>query len=223
MGKAMAEASWSNLFNGVNLDGWVQRGGSASYVIEDGAIVGTAMLNTPNSFLCTVKAYGDFILEYEYKVDAKMNSGVQIRSLALPQAVTYEWRGKSWAVPAHKVHGYQVEIDDGVLRDRWWNAGIYDEGRRQWLFPGLLGGDKKRFTEEGRSITQQQDWNKVRVEATGRNIRTYLNGQLRASMEDELTLKGFIGLQVHSIQKPELEGAKIRWRNLRLMETQGAH
>ena len=41
------------LFDGETLKGWKQEGGKAKYTIKNGAIVGTAVPNTPNSFLCT--------------------------------------------------------------------------------------------------------------------------------------------------------------------------
>src|SRR5262245_28629700 len=69
-----------DLFGGKTLDGWTQRGGKAKYAVTDGQIVGTAVPNTPNSFLCTQRDYGDFILELEFKVDPTLNSGVQVRS-----------------------------------------------------------------------------------------------------------------------------------------------
>ena len=43
------------------------------------------MPNTPNSFLCTEKEYGDFVLELEFKVDPALNSGVQVRSHYAPR------------------------------------------------------------------------------------------------------------------------------------------
>ena len=75
-----ANEKWTSLFNGESLDGWIQRGGKAKYTVEDGCIVGRTIPKTPNSFLCTEKQYGDFILEYEFKVDPRLNSGVQIKS-----------------------------------------------------------------------------------------------------------------------------------------------
>ena len=62
------QASWQSLFDGKTLDGWVQRGGKATYQVEDGAIVGRSVPNTSNSFLCTKQHYGDFVLELEFKV-----------------------------------------------------------------------------------------------------------------------------------------------------------
>ena len=81
-------------------------------------IVGTSTPNTPNTFLCSDKMYGDFILELEYKVDPKLNSGIQIRSNSIAS-----YRNGV-------VHGYQIEIDPS---ERAWSAGIYDEQRRGWL------------------------------------------------------------------------------------------
>src|SRR5688572_30033086 len=75
-----AEDDLKPLFNGKTLDGFKQHGGKAKYRVENGEIVGSSVPNTPNSFLCTEKEYGDFILELEFKVDPALNSGVQIRS-----------------------------------------------------------------------------------------------------------------------------------------------
>ena len=218
-GNVMAADGWTDLFNGKDLNGWVQRGGVAKYSIEEGAIVGTSTLNTPNSFLCTGRDYGDFILEYEFKVDPRLNSGVQIRSQCFPKPTELTWEGKKITIPADRVHGYQIEIDPDPKKDRWWAAGIYDEGRRNWLFPGALGGDGKAFGDQGRKIFKQGDWNKVRVEAIGDSIKTALNGTPCAAIKDSLTPSGFIALQVHSIGKDKAtDGSQVRWRNLRIQE-----
>lgn len=222
-GTALAAEEWTALFNGKNLDGWVQRGGKASYAAEGDSIVGTSTLGTPNSFLCTPRDYGDFILEYEFKVDPKLNSGVQIRSQSFSEATEFEWKGKKIKVPAGRVHGYQVEIDPDPKRDRWWSAGIFEEGGRAWLYPGALGGDGKSYTEQGRKIFKQGDWNKVRVEAIGDSLKTTLNGTPCAEIKDGRVASGFIGLQVHGIGKDkEKDGTQVRWRNLRIQEIAGS-
>jgi hypothetical protein len=218
-GSAMAAENWTDLFNGKDLDGWVKRGGKAEYKIEDGAIVGTSTLNTPNTFLCTGRDYSDFILEYEFKVDPRLNSGVQIRSNSFDEKTELTWQGKTITVEAGRVHGYQIEIDPEPKKDRWWSAGIFDEARRGWLCPGALGGEAKQFTDQGRKIFKQGDWNKVRVEAIGDSFKTTLNGTPCASIKDSLTKSGFIGLQVHSINKDkDKDGTQVRWRNLRIQE-----
>lgn len=191
----LSAGDWVPLFNGKDLSGFVQRGGKATYKVEDGAVVGTTAPNTPNSFLCTERDYGDFILELEFKVDPRMNSGVQFRSESKPEYKNGQ------------VHGYQFEIDPA---DRAWTGGIYDEGRRAWLAP-LETNDKARFA------FKQNDWNKARIEAVGDRLRTFINGVPAADLKDGMTPKGFIALQVHSIGKKDAE-MQVRWRNIRLLE-----
>lgn len=189
------DENWTRLFNGENLDGWHQLNGHAKYTVEDGVIVGTTVANTPNSFLVTDKEYGDFILELEFKVNDHMNSGIQIRSQSLP-----DYRNG-------RVHGYQVEIDPS---DRAWSGGIYDEARRGWLYPLI-------FNPDAQGAFKHNQWNHYRVECIGNTIRTWVNGVPAASLVDDMTPKGFIALQVHSIgNNTEEAGEQIRWRNIRI-------
>lgn len=214
-----ADDGWVQLFNGKNFDGWVQHGGKAKYAVQDGVVVGTTVLGTGNSFLCTKETYGDFILEYEFKVDPRLNSGVQIRSEVFDSPKTLQVDGKEIKVPADRVHGYQIEIDMDPKNNRWWTAGVYDEARRGWLFPGSHGGDKKAFTDQGAKVSKQEEWNKIRVEARGSSIKTWLNGELRADLKDSMTLKGLIALQVHGVGKDkEKENITVMWRNIRLKQ-----
>src|ERR1700693_2524007 len=103
--------AWVSLFNGKDLDGWVQRGGKAKYHALNKEIVGSSVPNTGNSFLCTKRDYADFVLELEFKVDPALNSGVQIRSQAFDTPQEIESGGKKIKIAAGRVHGYQVEID----------------------------------------------------------------------------------------------------------------
>lgn len=184
------------LFDGKTLEGWTVLNGTAEYTVENGEIVGTSKSGTPNTFLVTEKHYGDFILEYEMKMDEGLNSGVQIRSHSLP-----EYRNG-------RVHGYQVECDDS---DRAWSAGIFDEARRGWLYP-------LEYNRAAKSAYRKGQWNSYRVEAIGNSIRTWLNGVPASNLVDDLTAEGFIGLQVHSIgNRTELAGKEIRWRNIRII------
>lgn len=186
---------WQDLFNGKNLDGWKAIGGTAKYYVEDGVLIGEAVPNSPNSFLVTEEHYSDFILEFEIYVDTQLNSGVQVRSNSLP-----EYRDG-------RTHGYQVEIDPSA---RAFSGGIYDEARRGWLYP------LSRNTDAMKAFKMAQ-WNRVRIEFTGNMLNTWINGIQCARLVDNMTAEGFIGLQVHSIGSEELEGAKVRWRNIRIM------
>lgn len=204
------------LFDGKTLEGWQKRGGQASYMPKDGAIVGASAPNTPNTFLCTTKEYGDFILTYEFKCDAQLNSGVQIRSHVFDKPTVYDPDGQRKTIPAGRVHGYQVEIDPNKP-DRLWVGGIYDEGRRGWLFPGLNGGDESEFSKLGKAAYRPDQWNAIRVECRGSRIRTWLNGQPRADFTDDADGRGFIGLQVHGVGA-ETKPLQVRWKNLRIKE-----
>lgn len=189
------EGSWKNLFNGKNFDNWVKRNGEAKYIIKDGVIVGVSKLNTANTFLCTRESYTDFILEMDVKVDDGLNSGIQIRSLSLPEH------------NSGRVHGYQVEIDPS---ERKWSGGIYDEGRHGWLYPLSVNAP-------GRDAFKPGAWNHYRIEAVGNTIRTWINGIQCANLVDNTTASGFIALQVHSIKRKEQEGLTVQWKNVRIL------
>lgn len=190
---ASQEGKWQALFDGRTLKGWVQRGGEARYHVEKGVIVGTTVLGTPNSFLCTEKFYGDFILELEFNVDSVLNSGIQIRSNSFEDYKN------------GRVHGYQVEIDPS---ERAWSGGIYDEGRRGWL------NDLKDNPAAGQAF-KQGEWNHYRIEAIGDRIRTWVNGVPAADLRDDMTATGFIALQVHG---SKIDGLQVRWRNVRIQD-----
>lgn len=194
-GVAQAQGGWVDLFNGKDLTGWKQLNGEAKYEVVDGVIVGTTVMNTPNSFICTEKNYSDFVFEVELLVEPNMNSGIQFRS---ESKADYN-KGR--------VHGYQCEVDPSA---RAWSAGIYDEARRGWLYPLTLN-------PQAQSALKMGEWNKYRIECIGNSIRTWLNDVPVAHVIDDMTTEGFIALQVHGIGKnKEKEGQQIKWRNVRI-------
>ena len=186
---------WTELFNGKDLSGWKQLNGEAKYEVVDGMIVGTTVLNTPNSFLATEKNYSDFIFEVDLLVEENMNSGIQFRSESKPDYMN------------GRVHGYQCEVDPS---DRAWSAGIYDEARRGWLYPLSLNPEAQPALKTG-------EWNHYRIECIGNNIKTWLNGVPAAHLIDDMTKEGFIALQVHGIGDDEEKvGHQIKWKNIRI-------
>lgn len=189
------EAKWQSLFNGKNLNGWIRLNGTAEFEVKNNTIVGTAKKGTPNTFLATKKNYDNFILEFDFKVSDGFNSGVQIRSESLK-----EYRDG-------RVHGYQFEIDPSP---RAWTGGIYDEARRGWLYPLTLN-------EAGQRAFKSEQWNTGRIEAVGNSIKTWVNGVLCTDLIDDMTMSGFIALQVHSINKDEQIGSTIEFRNIRIL------
>ncbi|MDB5133733.1 MAG: hypothetical protein JWP37_336 [Mucilaginibacter sp.] len=197
---AQTPLGWKSLFDGKTLNGWKQATGKAGYTVEKGQIVGTTVMDSPNSFLVTQKEYGDFILELDTKVDnATSNSGVQTRS-------HFDPHGNN---EGGKVYGRQVEIDPS---DRKWTGGIYDEGRRDWLYPLELNSKAKPAFKLGQ-------WNHLRIECIGNSIKTWVNGVATAYMVDTIDQKGFIGLQVHAIGKSEDAGKKVYFKNIRIKTT----
>jgi hypothetical protein len=190
-----AEPEWRPLKVGGSLKGWRVHG-KAPYTVEGEDIVGRSILGAPNSFLVTDATFGDFILEYDAKVDPRLNSGVMVRSES-----RRDYRNGV-------VFGYQVEIDSSP---RAWSGGIYDEQRREWL-------NSLARNDQARAAFKVGDWNHFRVEALGNRIRTFVNGVAAANLVDDMTPRGFIGLQVHAVgDDPKLAGMEARFRNIRIV------
>lgn len=215
---AQKNGEWITLFDGKTLNGWEQRGGNAKYEVVSGAIVGTTAPDTPNSFLCTKKDYGNFILELEFWVDPHLNSGIQFRSRSNPEFKN------------GLVYGYQFEIDPEVDKmytqlppnydekgnvvssgkaPRSWTGGIYDERRRGWI------GDLTH-NPEARKAFKPNQWNKVRIEAIHDGLKTFINDVPAANIVDFMNPTGFIALQVHAV--PEYKEMHVKWKNIRIMD-----
>jgi hypothetical protein len=204
-------AEWESLFDGKTLNGWEVHSGTATYKVEKGIMVGTVVLGSPNTFLCTKKEYGDFILEFEVNVDPGLNSGVQFRSQIADGHVSFKSNRNGVEVdeklPADRVYGYQVEIADASSKA---SGNVYDEARR-----GRFLDD---FTKRPQAQTAFKDgqWNKYKIECKGDSIKTWVNGIACADFRDSMTGRGIIGLQVHAVGKDRFKPFQVRWRNLRI-------
>jgi hypothetical protein len=181
-----------SLFDGKTLDGWTQRNGTATYRVEDGAIVGRTAKNSPNSFLCSNKAYCDFELVFDVQVDPGLNSGVQIRSRS------------SKDYNNERVHGPQVEIETAPGESGY----IYGEATgRGWLSP----------KQDIKDAYKNDQWNTYRVLAVGPRIQTWINDTPVEDLTDEAASQcGFIGLQVHGVG--ERGPFQVRWRNIKIKD-----
>lgn len=184
---------WTALFDGKTLDGWAVKSGFATYAVEDGAIVGTTATNSPNSFLTSAKAYGDFEFTIDIRLDdAALNSGLQVRS---------KLKGDKYG---GRLYGPQVEVAPGV-------AGyIYGEATKY----GWLSQERKPH-----KLFPPKQWVTFRVRAVGTKIETWIAGEkvTELTLQNELAtenLEGFFGLQVHGV------GAKgpftVRFKNIYL-------
>lgn len=203
---------WVSLFDGKTLNGWSVHSGFAKYHVEDGAIVGTTVKGSPNSFLCTDREYGDFVLEFEVNLDPRLNSGVQIRSkIAAEAEKVFVFAGSDGTpqqrkIPPDRVHGYQVEI---ATEKSGSSGSIYDEARRAFMLASTKSDPKAA------EAFKDGQWNKFRIECKGDRIRTWINDVPCIDLRDGMTRRGVIGLQVHGIGR-EAGPYQVRWRNIRI-------
>lgn len=197
LGLFAQQSGWTDLFDGKTLNGWKKLAGKADYKVENGAIVGTTVFNSGNTFLVTEKEFNDFILEMDIRIeDTASNSGVQVRSHYNPAG--HEEKGL--------VYGCQLEIDPSSRR---WSGGIYDEGRRDWLYPVSLNPAAQAAFKLGQ-------YNHIRIECIGHTMKTWVNKTPVAYLSDTVDQQGFIGLQVHAVGKEELAGKKVYFKNIRI-------
>jgi hypothetical protein len=173
------------LFDGKTFQGW--EGDTAkTWQIRDGALVGGSLTETVprNDFLCTTRAYGNFILRLKFKLigtEGFINGGVQFRSQRLKE-------------PAHEMIGYQAD-----LGAKYW-ASLYDESRRNKT---LAQPDAALLAK----ILKPDDWNDYEIRAEGRRIRLFLNGQQTVDYtepDEALPQTGLIGLQIHGGGKAQV-------------------
>lgn len=194
---ADVEEGFVSLFDGKSLNGWTKHGGSATYKVEDGCIVGECVPNTPNNtFLVYEKAFGNFIFKCDFKLDVDGNSGVQFRS-----AIREE---------GDRVFGYQCEIAP-KSKD---TCRIYDEGRRGHQKGRIwLDNTAEDVLDASIATYKDGDWNSLEIQAIGPSIRTWLNGKPVVNMFDYKDFSGIFGLQVHAGAQ-----GKIRWKNIRVKD-----
>ena len=203
----LAQAGSVSIFDGKTLNGWTQKNGTATYKVVDGTILGTTKEGSPNSFLCSDKEYGDFVLTFKVKVDNELNSGVQIRSTTrAPQ------KGEAYG----RVNGPQVEIE--ASGENGAEAGyVYGESIGGWM-------TSEKFLIPHTAF-KDGEWNTYRIIAKGAAIQTWINGKPVSNLIHENVYKthstGFIGLQVHGIG-----GGKgpfqVAWKDIKIKELKSA-
>ena len=207
------------IFNGSNLNGWLNYGGGKFYV-ENNCIVAEAITGLPNTFLHTEKKYQNFELQFDVKLDTVLNSGVQIRSnIYQNDTETVRWGGrfdqegqkdlKNIIRKAGTFWGYQIEIDP---TSRAWSGAIYEEAGRGFLHtPGI--------NQKVKSAFKPLEWNHYKIRVKDNRIQSWVNGVIIGDVYDDLTDDGYIALQLHSIGKNKIRAnKKIRWKNLSLKE-----
>ncbi|QJE94884.1 PVC-type heme-binding CxxCH protein [Luteolibacter luteus] len=169
-----------SLFDGKSLDGWEIRPGEEKWwKVQDGLITGGSLEeNVPNNtFITTKKRYANFDLRLKVKLtqgSGFMNSGVQIRSIRVPDN--------------HEMSGYQV--DAGV---DWWGK-LYDESRRNKVVGEPVDAAAIK------AATKDWEWNDYRILCIGGRIQSWINGVQTldyTEADPKIPQEGLIGLQTH--------------------------
>ncbi len=158
-----------SLFNGENLDGWINYGTEKWYV-EDGELICESGPDAQYGYLGTKAQYDNFVLTLEFKQEADGNSGVFFRS----------------TVDGTKVSGWQVEVAPPG-KD---SGGIYESYGRGWLI--------KPDKEKDKAL-KMGEWNTMKIKVDGNEVTTWLNGTEMVQLSDEKIGKGKggIALQIH--------------------------
>ena len=128
----------------------------------------------------SVKQYGDFVLELEYKTPSvNANSGVFVRVPDVPVSDAYIY------------HSFEIQIDDSV-------EGIHHTG-------GVY--DAEAPSED--ASKGPGEWNQLQITFQGNHIKVVLNGTQTVDWEAEprgkiadFAQRGYIGLQNHDSISP---------------------
>jgi hypothetical protein len=198
-----SQQPWIELFNGRDLAGWTNPYEWGEAKVVDGEI---QLTGSRKFFLTTERTWGDFEFEGEVLLpEGPANSGFMFRCHVEP----------------NRVFGYQAEVDGS---DRRWSGGLYDEGRRGWLWPSQSGRteDPSALEHEEKSqaffrqpeirdALKRHDWNRYQITCRGHHLRIAVNGVVTTEYDDAVDTTGHIGIQHHGEA-----GQTYRFRNLRL-------
>ena len=212
----LAESGFKPIFDGKSLQNWDCD--PDFWSVKQGAIVGQSTLDhqpKQNTF-CIWKGGqpGDFELRAEYRLTGVKNgnSGIQYRSVELPEVAKWVMKG------------YQADID---LAQQY-TGQVYEERLRGFLalrgqlsyIPdgqkvGSIGsvGDN----EELRKLIKDNDWNTIDIIARGNTLIQLINGRVMSALIDDDTanrkMQGEIGIQLHRLPGCAM---KMETRNIRL-------
>ncbi|TWU28640.1 sulfatase-like hydrolase/transferase [Bythopirellula polymerisocia] len=187
---------FTSLFNGKDLKGWTSKGGTCTFEVRDGLLVGKCVPGSNSTYLSTNQAdYRDFVFTCEMKWEVDGNSGVMFRA-----------KSRTNKNGTEDVYGPQAEME-GFSMDRHWSGGIYGQSCGGYFYPLWLKEHK-----EARAAPKQDEWNRLTISAKSNVVKTWING-VPASywIDDGSYPKGFFGLQIH-------KGAKgtVLWKNIRV-------
>jgi len=183
------------LFNGKDLNDWTPKGGTCTFEVKDGCIVGTCGPGSPSTYLCTdATDFADFIFTCDMKWEVDGNSGVMFRA-----------RERTNSDGTVTLFGPQAEME-GFRTGRGWSGGIYGQSCGGFFYPLWLVEHR-----EARGALKQ-GWNRLTVSARGNVVKTWVNGVPAAHWVDNGSYpKGCFGLQIHKGKQ-----GTILWKNVRI-------
>ncbi|MEI6813789.1 MAG: DUF1080 domain-containing protein [bacterium] len=140
---------WTPLFDGKSLTGW--RGYKVDTVPSGWKVVdGTIAKSRPVEDIVTVKEYGDFELEIDWKIGRAGNSGIFYRG-------TEEYDHIYWTAPEYQL------LDDSLASDN----------KSRFTCAGAAYG---LFASPAGHLKPVGDWNSTKIVARGNHIEHWLNG-----------------------------------------------
>jgi hypothetical protein len=209
------EDGFHPIFDGKTLEGW--EGDPKYWRVESGALTGEVTPQTllkSNTFIIW---HGGSPTNFELKVDYRItgggNSGINYRSVVVPDAVT----------PANRfaMRGYQADIDG---RNMYTGQNYEEKGRlflaQRGQVTKVVGGRKPILLGSlGDPVALAAyitpDWNSYHLIIRGNMLVHMLNGHVMSMVIDDdaanRMYEGLIGVQVH-VGGP----MKIEYRNFRL-------
>ena len=195
--EAIVPTKKSSLFNGKDLTGWTPDVPSKdtkpeapdSFIVRDGMLVS---LGTPRGHLLTNDLYRDYRLEVEYRFPGKPgNCGVLVHASRL--------RALSRMFPA----SIEVQMNSGHAGDFWCieeNIEVPDmetrRPRKEGQKYGGSDGDARRILNltDG-SEKPLGEWNTMAIEARGRTVKVWVNGDLVNEGFNSTADRGKIAIQ----------------------------
>ena len=211
------EPGFKPIFDGKSLAGW--EGDPKYWRVENGCLVGEITPETvikSNTFIIWRGGEpADFELKADYRITSAGNSGINYRSVVVPDKVT----------PSNQfaMRGYQADIDG---QNRYTGQNYEEKGRLFLALRGqtthVVGGRKPivlSSTGDPKALAEfiTSDWNSCHIIARGNVLTHILNGHLMCCVIDDdppnRMAKGLIGVQVH-VGPP----MKVEYRNFRLKE-----
>ena len=206
---ALAEDGFVPMFNGRDLDGWVNvNGAPETWSVKEGVI---ACTGRPTGALRTARQYENFILEAEWRhLTSGGNSGVFVWGSPIAAPGVPFLRGIEVQVLDH---GYAEKYKKDTGKEPDWfttNGDVFPVGRSKMEpFPPVSANGQRSFPRKNLS-KGIDEWNHYYIRAINGEVRLWVNGEEVSGGSECKPANGFLCL--------ESEGAPVEFRNLRIRE-----